>query len=312
MRDFQWIPPGLGSGSAHAEAGEEALDWGEREWGTHRYHIRRMLEQSLELVLPEKAAVLGAGNHGDVDLPDLCGKFQQVIVLDSEDNAIEDWAETAGGYVSSRLKSLKRAEYTGLDQTPYYETFEDLLLRQASGDEIAAFLRECAFQARRSEVLPQWKQSFSFVVSSGVHTQLFYVDALERFGAFAARYSETDIRKIAEALAYVRDSVIKDYNGLLVRLTKPDGRISMWTDVILLDEQRRWIAEELYRIEGEEKRRAFLFEAFGKYGMESAILGLKDLRDRLRPEQLQFHSWVWYTESGKVYIAAGLSGRPGL
>ncbi|UUZ85744.1 hypothetical protein LJK88_20925 [Paenibacillus sp. P26] len=258
----------------------------------------------------EKAIVLGAGNHGDVDLPALAAQFQQVTVLDSEDNAIEEWAESAGGYVRGRLKSMNRVDYTALDQIHYYETLEEPLLSRASASELSAFLKESAFRVRGHEAPPHLRRAFSLVISSGVHTQLFYVDALERFSGYAGGYSEPEIRQIVEAFGYLRSRLIADYNQSLIGLTKPGGRVAAWTDVILLDESKRWIADELYSISSDKERTAFLFRSFGEHGIESAVLGLKDLFDRLKPEQLQFQSWIWHTESGKSYLTAGLSGIP--
>ncbi|MCZ8511323.1 hypothetical protein O9H85_02495 [Paenibacillus filicis] len=309
MRDYGWIPAGLGRGLN--PSGEQALDWGEHEFATHRYQVRRLIEQSVELLgIPEKAAVLGAGNHGDVNLPGLAAQFQQVTVIDSEDNAVDEWAESAGGFIASRIKSMNRIDYTALDQVQYYEEFEELLANQASASALSSFLRDCAFRVRRHEALSYLKSAFSLVVSSGVHTQLFYVDALERFAGYASQYSEQEIRQIMEAMSYLRNSLITDYNQLLVRMVKAEGRIVLWTDVVLLDEKTRWVADELYSIPTEKERTAFLFQSFGKYGMEAAVWGLKDMHERLRPEQLQFHSWIWHTESGKSYLTAGLSGRP--
>ncbi|SDI77464.1 hypothetical protein [Paenibacillus naphthalenovorans] len=292
-------------------AGIGTLDWGEQEWGTHRYHVRRLIRESVQLLAkPEKAAVLGAGNHGDVDLPGLAVHFQQVTVLDTEDNMLEEWLKETGGLALSRLKSLTRVDYTCLDHISFYEKFEEMLMNGDSGTEIADYLRDCVFEVRRYEALPHLNNTFSLVVSSGVHTQLFYIDALTQLYSHLERYAEQDIRQIIEALGYLRNSLISDYNRLLLSLVKPDGRVAVWTDMILLDEDKKWIAEELSQPRGDRERARFLFEAFGKYGMETAVIGLKDLYDRMRPEQLLFRSWVWHTETGKTYIVAGMSGHP--
>ncbi|CAG7621927.1 hypothetical protein ACFQI7_05265 [Paenibacillus allorhizosphaerae] len=288
-----------------------ALDWGEHEYGTHRYHVRQLVEESVQrLARMEKAAVLGAGNHGEVDLPGLALHFQQVTVMDSEDNMLQEWLESTGGMGHQRVKSLTGVDYTGLDQISFYETYEELLQSGAAASELAGYLRDCAFQVRLHETMPHLKKTFSLVISSGVHTQLFYLYALTQFYSHMGRYSEPEVRQIVEALVYLRNSLVTDYNQLLLSLVKPDGRVAAWTEMIVLDEEKRWIADELYQMRTEGERRRFLFEAFGKYGLEAAVLGLKDLYDKLRPEQQLFHCWVWHTESGKACIAAGISGLP--
>lgn len=310
MRDFPgMMRPPFGD-AQEPRAGIGALDWGEQEWGTHRFHVRSLIQESVQLLAkPEKVAVLGAGNHGDVDLPGLAVHFQQVTVLDTEDNMLEEWLNETGGLALSRLKSLTRVDYTCLDHISFYEKFEEMLMNGASGSDIAGYLRDCVFEVRRYEALPHLNKTFSLVVSSGVHTQLFYIDAMTQFYSHMERYGEQDIRQIIEALSYLRNGLMTVYNGLLLSLVKPDGRVAVWTDMILLDKDKKWIAEELSQPRGDRERASFLFEAFGKYGMEAAVIGLKDLHDRLRSEQLLFRSWVWHTESGKTYIVAGLSGR---
>ncbi|MDO3677762.1 hypothetical protein [Paenibacillus ehimensis] len=313
MRDFRWahLQPHIAGGeNEQPEPEQEALDWGEQEWGTHRYHVNRLVEDSVSLLsMPEKAVVLGAGNHGDVGLPRLSAHFQQVTALDTEDNMLQEWLDSAGGIANSRVRSLTRVDYTRLDQISFYETFEELLAEGKAAGEITDYLRDCAFRVRGLEAMPHLKKTFSLVVSSGVHTQLFYPDALMQFYGYMEKYNENETRQIVEALGYLRNSLISDYNRMLLSLVKPDGRVTVWTDMILLDEDKQWIAEELDRRRNDKERTSFLFEAFGQYGIEAAVLGLKDLHDCLRPEQLLFRSWVGYTDSGKTYLIAGLSGR---
>ncbi|WP_196426980.1 hypothetical protein [Paenibacillus validus] len=310
MKDLPWMMQSQFGGGDTAAIENESLDWGEHEYGTHRYHVRRLVEDSISLLAkPEKAVVLGAGNHGDVDLPGLAVHFQQVTVLDTEDNMLEEWLDKTGGLAQSRLRSLTRVDYTCLDQISFYEKYEELLLNESSAADIAGFLRDASFQVNRHEVVPHLKKSFSFVMSSGVHTPLFYPDALLQFHGYMDRYNEADIRSILEALAYLRNSLITGYNRLLLSLVKPDGRVAMWTDMIVLDEERKWIADELYEDRTDEERTRFLFEAFGKYGLEAAVLGLKELHDKLKPDQLLFRSWIGHADSGKRYLTVGLSGK---
>ncbi|TVY06761.1 hypothetical protein FPZ49_27545 [Paenibacillus cremeus] len=298
-------------GRSMIEPEGETLDWGGKEFGTHRYHVRRLVDESIRLLgRPEKAVVLGAGNHGEVDLPALAVHFGQVTVMDSEDNMLQEWLESTGGLALSRLKSLTRVDYTGLDQISFYETYEEMLENGAPAAELAGYLRDCAFQVRRQERLLHLKKSFSLVVSSGVHTQLFYLYALTQFHGYMERYSASDIRQVMEALVYLRNGLVTDYNQLLLALLKPEGRVVAWTEMVLLDEAKKGIVDELYMLQSEQERTSYLFEVFGKYGLEAAVLGMKDLHDKLRSEQLLFHSWVWHTETGRTYLAAGLSGRP--
>jgi len=303
QRSFQPVP-------MHMQQDEsEALnvDWGSNEWGTHRFHIRQLLEHSLDLLpVKEKAVVLGAGNHGDVDLPALAEHFTQLTVLDTEENAIEE-ALGHQGTASGTIQSLTRMDYTGLDQIQFYETWEEMLLNQAPAAEMAAYIRDSAFQARRREALSGLRGSFSLVVSSAVHTQLFYVPALTQFAGYAAQYEQSEVRQIVDALTYLRNSLVADYNRLLVSLLKPGGRIVMWSDMIRLDEANQSLLEGLYALKTEGERISYLFKAFGQYGMEAAVLGLKDLHDRLLPQNQMFKCWVWLQSPEKQYVTAGFS-----
>jgi hypothetical protein len=304
MKDF----PGVSSGLT--EVSEDKLDWGEQEWGTHRYHVRKLLEDTTaQLSSFDKAAVLGAGNHGDVDLPELASRFSQLTVLDTEANAIEEFMEATGGFASPKFKSLAHVDYTCLDQLGFYQDYEEKLQAGIPAGELAGWLRDQAFLVKREEALPHMKKSFNLVVSSGVHTQLFYLHALSQLAEYMHLYNEADTAQIVEALGFLRNSVVADYNTLLTSLVKPEGRVAAWTDIILLDESKKDLLDQLNQLNNDNERVRFLFQAFGKYGIESAVIGLKDLFDKLKPEQQLFKSWVWHTESGKSYLVAGLSGR---
>ncbi|MCG7213906.1 hypothetical protein [Paenibacillus mucilaginosus] len=310
MRDFRWgMEPQLPADPAESIE-KETLDWGEAEWGTHRYHIRRLIHDTIAQLGPrEKAAVLGAGNHGDVDLPDVSTQFQGLTVLDTEDNVLEEVLESTGSSAAGRIKSLTRVDYTGLDQISFYERYEELLSGGAPADKLIAFLRDSAFEVRRIEIMPHLKKSFSLVVSSGVHTQLFYADALAQFHGYVEQYTEAERKAVIEAIRSLRNSLVTAYNQTLLSLLKPDGRIVVWTEMILVDESKEEVMEELNGKTLGSERTAYLFSVFGKYGIDAAVLGLKDLHDKLKTDQLLFRSWSWHTESGKRYLVAGMSGR---
>ncbi|PZE22890.1 hypothetical protein CBW46_002100 [Paenibacillus xerothermodurans] len=291
-----------------AESAE--LDWGEKEWGTHRYHTRQLLEHAMEASsVLDRAAVLGAGNHGGVNLPQLARGFAQLTVLDTEANSIEEVLEQSGLGATANVKTLTNVDYTCLDQLNFYETWEDMLLNHTSAADIACYIKDCAFEARRHEALPHLKQSFDLVVSCSVHTQLFYIHALSQFAGYAPQYAEADIRQIVDTLSYLRNSLVEDYNRLLSSLLRPDGRLVMWSDMIRLSDENEQLLEQLYSLNSEQARIKFLFRAFGQHGIEPAVLGLKDLHDRVKQENQLFKCWVWLADKDKRYIAAGFSGR---
>ncbi|MCS7459356.1 hypothetical protein N0M98_04325 [Paenibacillus doosanensis] len=288
---------------------EETVDWGSAEWGTHRHLVRQLMEHSMELLsVKDKAVVLGAGTHGDVDLPDLANRFVEVTVLDTEANAIEEvLGPGSSAPISGKLNSLTNVDYTCLDQIQFYETWEEMLLNEAPAEEVAAYIKDCAFRVRHRDALPQWKRSFSLAVSSSVHTQLFYIHALSQFAGYADQYGPDGVPQIIGALQFLRNSLVTGYNRMLTSLLKPDGRLVVWTDMIRLEEHNRALLEQLYGMRSEEERTRFLFRAFGQYGTEAAVLGMKDLQEKLNPFGQLFKCWVWSTETDKQYIAAGFS-----
>jgi hypothetical protein len=307
MREFQ--RPFQPNQDYQPENGDNVVDWGGREWGTHRFHVRQLLEHAIDsLSVKDKVVVLGAGNHGDVDLPELANQFIQVTVLDTDANAIEEVIEQSGTLVSAKVKSLTNVDYTCLDQIHFYETWEEMLMNHTSAPDMVSYLRNCSFEARKHEALPHLKKSFSLVISSSVHTELFYIHALTQFSVYAEQYNSQEIGQIMEGLAYLRNSLIVDYNRLLVSLLKPEGRLVVWSDMIRLDEKNETLLDSLYGLYTEAERIAFLFRAFGEVGMEVAVLGLKGLYDQLKPEGQLFKSWVGLSGQEKQYIAAGFSG----
>lgn len=308
MREFQRSFQTLPLQVQQEEGQVPGMDWGSQEWGTHRYHIRQLIEHSMDgLTIKDQAIVLGAGNHGDADLPELSKHFTQVTVLDTETNSIEEIIGLQTGMAAGTIKSLTNIDYTGLDQILFYETWEEMLLNQTPASKMITYIRDCAFQSRRHEPLSHLKKSFSLVVSSAVHTQLFYIHALTQFAGYASQYNEQEVRQIVDALSYLRNSLIVDYNRLLLSLVKPGGRIVMWSDMIRLDSSNQSLLEGLYAIQTEDERIRYLFRAFGQYGMEAAVQGLKDLHDQLNPSAQMFKCWVWLQSPEKQYITAGFS-----
>ncbi|NHN28537.1 hypothetical protein [Paenibacillus agricola] len=291
------------------QVGDSVVDWGSQEWGTHRFHVRQLLEHAIDsLSIRDKAVVLGAGNHGDVDLPELANQFTQVTVMDTEANAIEEVLEQSGGVASTKVKSLTHIDYTCLDQIQFYETWEDLLINHAPAHEIYSYLKNCSFEVRKYEALPHLKKSFSLVISSSVHTQLFYINALTQFSVYVSQYNSQEIGQIIEGLMYLRNSLITDYNRLLVSLLKPEGKLVMWSEMIRLNEQNQIVLDNLHALHTEKERMAFLFRSFGEMGMEVAVLGLKGLYDQMKPEGQLFKSWFNLAGDEKQYLTAGFSG----
>jgi hypothetical protein len=279
-------------------------------WMTHRQEIKHLIQSSLgELRPKDELIILGAGNCDDFDLNDLAERFHAVILADIDYDSMQNAVKQLGSQLQQRIKCLDSFDFTGLDQIEFYDRFQSLLDHQAPAAELVAFFHEAAIEVAAKPVLAQLKNRYAAVISSSVHTQLFYLHALTVFAIYAERYAKNAVRQIVDAIAVLRDFLLRQYNDLLFSLVRSNGVVIMWTDIVLLDEQTQFIQETMYALSNEEERAQFMLRLMGSYGIDSAVLALQDMHDKMAVDGKLLRSWIWAFNAEKQFITVGISGR---
>jgi hypothetical protein len=280
------------------------------KWMSHRQEIKYLIENSLgEFHAKDEAIILGAGNCDDLDLDYLAARFNRVTLADIDNDSMQVSVNGLDPQLQLRIKCLDSLDFTGLDQIDFYARFQNLLDQQASAAQLAAFLQEASAEVVKKPVLAQYKKRYTAVISSAVHTQLFYLHALSMFAIYAKLYVKNDVKRIVEGIAALRDIILRQYNEMLFALARSDGAVVMWTDIILLDTQTEFIKESIYALSNEEKRAQFMLRLMGSYGIDSAVLALQDMHDKMAVEGKLLRSWVWPFSAEKQFITVGISGR---
>jgi hypothetical protein len=280
------------------------------KWISHRQEIKFLIEQSLgKLSEKDEIIILGAGNCDDLDLPYLADKFRTVALADIDHDSMQTAASGLEPLLHSKIKLLDSLDFTGLDQIDFYTRLQNLLEHQTPAIQLVAFLEEISIEVARKPVLAHLRKRYAAVISSAVHTQLFYLHALSMFAIYANLYGKHDVKLIVEGIAALRDFLIRQYNDMLFSLAKSNGVVIIWTDIILLDEQTDFIKEKLYALLNEKERVEFMLRSMGSYGIESAVLALQDLNDKMAVEGKLLRSWLWPFNAEKHFMAVGIAGR---
>jgi hypothetical protein len=280
------------------------------KWMSHRQEIKFLIEQSMgEINAKDEIIILGAGNCDDLDLPYLADKFHTITLADIDNDSMQAAVSGLDPSLQPQIKLLDSLDFTGLDQLIFYSRFQSLLENQAPASQLIAFLEEISLEAGKKPVLAHLKKRYAAVISSAVHTQLFYVHALSDFAVYANLYEKQEIQLIVDAIAGLRDFLIRQYNGMLFSLAKLNGAVIVWTDIILLDAQTNFINETLYALPDEKERAEYMLRLMGSYGIESAVLALQDLNDKMAVEKKLLRSWLWPFNAEKQFMTVGIAGR---
>jgi hypothetical protein len=279
-------------------------------WMSHRQEIKRLIESSLGQLGPkDELIILGAGNCDDFDLYNLAERFHSIILADIDNDSMQTAIRELDPQLQLSIKCLDSVDFTGLDKVNFYARFQSLLDNQAPAVRLITFFQEISKEVAKKPVLTHLYKRFAAVISSAVHTQLFYLHALSVFAVSSKFYVKDDVKQIVEGIAELRDILLRQYNEMLFSLVRSNGVIIMWTDIVLLDAQTEFIKEMIYFLSNEVERAHFMLRIMVSYGIESAVLALQDMHDKMAVEGKLLRSWVWPFNAEKQFITVGISGR---
>jgi hypothetical protein len=280
------------------------------KWMNHRQEIRDLIDQSIgQLPSIGEVIVLGAGNCDDLDLPYLVSRFQSVSLADIDGDAMRTALSGLDPSLHTKIKLIDSLDFTGLDQIGFYERFQSLLDNHSSAAQIISLLKEAANEVHKAPVFAQLHKRFNVVISSAVHTQLFYLHALSLFAVFAKLYVKADVKLIVDGIADLRDFLLAQFNAMLCAMVRSNGVIIVYTDIILLDQQTNFVTETMYSLINEAERAQYMLRLIGSYGIESAVFALQDLNERLAADHKLLRSWIWPFNAEKQFITVGIAGH---
>jgi hypothetical protein len=257
----------------------------------------------------DEVIILGAGNCDDFDLYDLAKRFHSITLADIDNDSMQAAIKELDPQLQLSIKCLDSLDFTGLDQVDFYTRFQSLLDNQVPAVRLITFFQEISREVAKKPVLVHLNKRYAAVISSAVHTQLFYLHALSVFAVHAKLYVKNDLKQIVEGIAELRDFLLRQYNEMIFSLARSNGVVIMWTDIVLLDAQTEFIKEMIYSLSNEAERAQFMLRIMGSYGIESAVLALQDMHDKMAMEGKLLRSWVWPFNAEKQFITVGISGQ---
>jgi len=280
------------------------------KWMSHRQEINRMIEQAAAVSASgDEVIIMGAGNCDDLDLPYLASRFVSVTLADIDEDAMKTAVARLEPLLQKKMRIVDSFDFTQLDQIDFYARFQSLLDNQMPSVRMISFLREISSEIGGEMALNRLKGRYSVVISSAVHTQLFYLHTLSLFAVYAKLYAKTEIKQIVEGIAQLRDVLLRKYNDMLFSLAKSKGTLVVWTDMVLLDKQTDFIWETMYSLANEAERAKYMLRLMVNYGIEAAVFAIQDIDQRLSSEGKLLRSWLWPFNDEKQFITVGIAGQ---
>ncbi|WP_261303622.1 hypothetical protein [Paenibacillus andongensis] len=278
------------------------------EWENHRSEITNMVHLATsQLPHQSSAIILGAGNCDDLDLISLIGNYDNVALADVDFSAMMDAVGPLETIMRNKI-DLISIDFTKLDEINFYRNLKDLFNKKVSAEHIVEFLKSCITQLDELQILTHLKGKFQVVISSALYTQLFYMNALQIFAPYVEGYKQEEITTIMDGLLEMRNVVIQNYNDLLVDLAAPHAVIVVWSDVLKISPDNRFL-ETVNSFPSESERIQFIMNEVKRNGRMEGMFGLQDIQNRLANKGRNFHYWIWPYSSKNHCLTFGISGR---
>lgn len=182
------------------------------QWGafaSHRQRIARIVEQHVPPTA-QALCVLGAGNCTDVDLPWLNSRFQDILLVDLDGEAVSGGVRAQLGDNSPGVRRLAG------DVTNAYPILDDLIHGRSRIEERLDELRQ---RLARLPALAEAEERFDCVISACLLSQL--LDAL------GMAVPQTDPRYLELMLAMRRQHI-----AAMLGLLAPGGTLILLTDFV--------------------------------------------------------------------------------
>jgi hypothetical protein len=177
------------------------------EFASHREQLTRIVQDHVA-AHARSLCVLGAGNCTDLDLPWLKGRFQDIVLIDLDGDALSNGVRVQLGDSSQGIRCLAR------DVTDAYQIFDDLIRGSSSLDERMDELRQ---QIARVPALTAAGEKFDCVLSACLLSQL--IDAV------GMAVPQRDPRYLELVLAIRRQHITT-----MLELLAPGGTLILVTD----------------------------------------------------------------------------------
>lgn len=209
-------------------------------WENHREVTINLILERIKVLENNNGnmAIFGAGRCNDFDIKEILKHTEILYLLDKNKSHIEEGLanqELTENEIK-RVKVIDQFDFTGIDND-FYIKVEEMFKQNCKLKNIVKFIRETANKLDTTNLLLKYKESFSIVVSSGVHSQLF-CGIMELFEKYIKNYTQKEILNINQEINYLYSSGVIQYNNLLLNVLNSSGEIIYLLDLIEICEEK--------------------------------------------------------------------------
>lgn len=262
------------------------LDKQYKKW----HYYRRSLFKNIKPYLSkdQNILIIGAGNCNDLYLEGFLKHSKAVTLLDI------DYQSLYAGIWRQDLEPddfhLLNFDMTGLEQIGFYESFQNLIKEYDSADLIYNQLK---FLVEKADVLKDFTTHYDMIIVSSIYTQLVYGELFHQLN-----HQKKESRQLKKYIIRLLASIIKSFNQNLVNLTRKNGCIYAWSDMIAISNDT---------LKDHEDYEA-LYETYKNfYSLGIPHLAMSNLSKHLAIDRKDWHQWPF--DEKNSYIVQSIIGH---
>lgn len=281
-------------------------------WETHREITTNFIVDRLKVLDNNNGnmAIFGAGRCNDFDIKEILKHTGVLYLLDKNKSHIEEGLanQKLTENEIKRVKVIDEFDFTGIDND-FYVKLEEMFKQNCKLKNIVKLIRETANKLETTNLLQEFKEFFSVVVSSGVHSQLF-CKVIEIFDKYLENYTSKEVVKFNEEINYLYSNGVIQYNNLLLNVLNLDGELICLLDLIEICEERGTL-KFLPMIEKSiRKGDSTITNKLSDFLVTGSAHANKDILERLNHEKFSELSknqkykhkfWIWNFLNDKAY-----------
>lgn len=268
-------------------------------WEGHRQIVTKKVLEEIDDI-SDSIAIYGAGECNDIDLNDICKRFNKVTLIDIDKNILNR------GLNKVELKNKNKINVLEIDlldiDDSIYEEFELLLKSKASLKKIKKFIIKVANEIEKKQInIPIEIHDVS--VCLGVHSQLTYT-FMGTLAEYFGNYDIKDIKKIDGNLEYLNNKTAERLNNLIFKYTSEYAFIGL--DIMEISKS---LKTDIYIPQLLEHINKSNFKGLSEIVYRCPVRGsyecLNDILKRINQEKINqqcINYYIWPFDELKSYV----------
>ena len=273
-------------------------------WAEYRRNITDFIANSIENENNDSVIVFGAGECNDLDIAFLTKKFNKVVLTDIDIKSVAEGIKRQNIQENLKKKiSIVQADYTGLREEGFFEVLSEISSERQKKEKIIQYIKSTIEKVKTDKILSEHKGIYDAVIVLPTYTQLVYtqMETMLRILYEYKIYTIEDLNKILTAMHYSMPVIIKNYNNLIISMTKGKGVLLVFSDAAEITDRKT--AENIASKLGDK---SFVESYLEKDFCEFGILGVNDLKLKSLIIHEEYRLWPFNDE--KQYLVELIAG----